>query len=77
MSEKIVSSPLNWYGGKGGSVQRKLLKEILRYINNSSQKKFVDVFGGSGIVSINTKKDLRVYNDINSNLFNFFNVLKE
>lgn len=77
MSEKIVSSPLNWYGGKGGSVQRKLLKKILNYINNSDQSTFIDVFGGSGIVSINTKKELRVYNDINSNLFNFFNVLKD
>lgn len=76
MKTNIIESPINWYGGKGGNIQRRLLKKILNYINESNQSIFVDVFGGSGIVSINVKKDLRIYNDINSNLVNFFNVLK-
>ncbi len=77
MSDKIISSPLNWYGGKCGNNQRELLKTIINYINNYNEIIFVDVFGGSGVVAINVKKELRVYNDIYSNLFNFFNVLRD
>ncbi|WP_418222803.1 DNA adenine methylase [Clostridium isatidis] len=74
---KIQESCLNWYGGKGGRHQRKILREILEYIDKSNKKVFVDVFGGSGIVTINVKNKIRKYNDLNLDLFNFFEVLKD
>ena len=64
---KIIESAINWYGGKGGTGQRKLLADILKYIEKSECTKFVDVFGGSGIVCLNVAKDIRIYNDIDVN----------
>lgn len=77
MKRKIIGSPINWYGGKGGNTQRKLLNRILDLINSSKAERFVDVFGGSGIVSINTKIKERVFNDKNLYLTHFFKVLQD
>ncbi|WP_195980146.1 DNA adenine methylase [Clostridium butyricum] len=77
MKRKIIDSPLNWYGGKGGDNQRKLLKRILDLIDSSKAERFVDVFGGSGIVSINTNIGERVFNDKNLYLTHFFRVLQD
>jgi DNA adenine methylase len=39
---------------------------------------FVDVFGGSGVVTFNKKPSkVDVYNDLNSEIYNFFKVLRE
>lgn len=76
VKQQIINSPINWYGGKGGSAQRKLLNKILKFINNSKAERFVDVFGGSGIVTINVNVSERIYNDKNSYLTNFFKILK-
>lgn len=77
MRRKIIDSPINWYGGKGGNTQRKLLKRILDLIDSSKAERFVDVFGGSGIVSINTNIEERIFNDKNLYLTNFFRILKD
>lgn len=77
MKRKITDSPINWYGGKGGNTQRKLLNRILELIDSSKAKRFVDVFGGSGIVSINTNIEERIFNDKNLYLTHFFRVLKD
>lgn len=76
VKQQIINSPINWYGGKGGIVQRKLLNKLLKFINNSKAERFVDVFGGSGIVTINVNVSERIYNDKNSYLTNFFKILK-
>lgn len=77
MKRKIKQSPINWYGGKGGNSQRQLLNRILDLINSSKAERFVDVFGGSGIVCLNTSNKERVFNDKNSLLTQFFRVLKD
>ncbi|MDS0525908.1 DNA adenine methylase [Clostridium sp. SHJSY1] len=79
MSSKkfILDSPINWYGGKGGDVQRKLLNKIIYYIEQANSNIFVDIFAGSGIVSLNVEKPIIIYNDINKKLINFFNVLRD
>lgn len=74
---KIIESAINWYGGKGGTGQRKLLMDILNYIQKSECTKFVDVFGGSGIVCLNALKEIRIYNDIDEELANLFEVIKD
>lgn len=77
MKTKIVNSPINWYGGKGGKAQKELLRGILDLIDNSKADRFVDVFGGSGIIIINANIGERVFNDKNFYLTNFFKVLKD
>lgn len=73
----IKNSCINWYGGKGSTQQRNLLKIIINYINKSDKLIFVDVFGGSGIVTLNVQDKIKKYNDINKDLINFFEVLKD
>ena len=74
---EVSNSPINWYGGKGGSQHRKLLLGILELINKSNTNKFVDVFGGSAIVSLNVINKAIAYNDKNVELVNFFEVMRE
>jgi len=57
-------SILKWAGGK-----YKLLDYILPDLKG---KKLFDVFGGSGVVSINSTNEEIVYNDINPDLVNLF-----
>lgn len=77
MKRKIKQPPINWYGGKGGNSQRQLLNRILDLINSSKAERFVDVFGGSGVVCFNTSIEERVFNDKNLLLTQFFRVLKD
>ena len=66
MLETIYNkSILKWAGGK-----YKLLENILPELNG---KRLFDVFGGSGVVSINATNEEIIYNDINSDLVNLFN----
>ena len=74
---KFCNSCISWYGGKGGNAQRELINFITDYINNSDEKIFVDVFGGSGVVTLNIENKDKKYNDINKNLVNFFKVLND
>lgn len=53
-----------------------ILPEIQRVFEESGAKLFVDVFGGSGTVSLNVAAVSTVYNDINNELCNLFKVLK-
>ncbi len=53
-----------------------LLPIIRRVFEESGRTILVDVFGGSGTVSLNITSDSTVYNDLNSELFNLFNVIK-
>lgn len=67
-----MNSPIKWIGGK-----RILRKEIIPLIPKC--KCYVEVFGGAGWVLFGkNEKDhkVEVYNDINSELINFFKVVK-
>lgn len=72
-SENMMDkSLLRWFGGKFY-----LFDELLPF---PKHKKFVDVFGGSGVVALNHPKSNKVsivYNDINHRLINFWKVVQK
>ena len=53
----MINSPLNYTGNKF-----KLLQQIVPYLNGES-KSFVDIFGGSGLVALNTQYKKILIND--------------
>ena len=61
-----------WYpGGKSY-----MLEDIREIFNKSGKNTLIDVFGGSGKVLLNLNAKIKIYNDINNNLVNFFTELK-
>lgn len=59
MKETYIKSPINYIGNK-----YKLINQIIPLFPNDISM-FVDVFGGSGTVLINTRAEHYMYNDIN------------
>lgn len=53
-----------------------MLPDIVHIFRKSGARKFVDVFGGSGVVSLNIGADQVVYNEIDAELVNVFRVVK-
>ncbi len=53
-----------------------VVEDIQRIYDQSGCNVFVDVFGGSGSVSLNIRSRNIVYNDLNRDLFTLFTVLK-
>ncbi|MGP6240070.1 DNA adenine methylase [Cuniculiplasma sp. SKW4] len=49
-----------------------MLPDILKIINETRKSAIVDVFGGSGKVLMNVNARVKVYNDLNADLVNFF-----
>jgi DNA adenine methylase len=71
MAEKLCAFP--WYGGKTSH-----LKWLLPLIDNTQHKTYVEPFGGSAAVLLNKKPaPIEVYNDIYSDVVNFFKTLRE
>ncbi len=65
-------SPLSWYGGK-----YILSKEFVKFLPPNITT-YVEVFGGGGSLLFNkSKSEFEVYNDLDSNLVNFFTVLRD
>lgn len=64
-------TPFCWIGNK-----QRYLDILYQYM--PPHKVFVDVFGGSGSFILNKpKSEVNIYNDINSDLVNFFRVLQD
>ena len=63
---KYIKSPINYVGNK-----YKLLNQIIPLFPDDINT-FVDVFGGSGTVLINTKAKNYIYNDINNYVSSIF-----
>ena len=70
-TKEIISSPLNYTGGKA-----KLLPQILPFFPDKIDT-FVDLFCGGCNVGINVKANTHIYNDTNVSLINFYNTLKK
>jgi len=68
---KHVKSPLKWAGSK-----TKSLDFIVGAIS-VKPKRFVEPFAGSAVVSFNIEADEYLIADINNDVINFFNILKE
>ena len=67
---KLIAFP--WYGGKFS-----FLKELLPIINNVSHITYVESFGGAASILLNKKPSpVEIYNDIYSDVVNFFKVLR-
>lgn len=48
-----------------------LLNDLLMYFPKKEEvKEFIDLFGGSGVVSLNVPYENIIYNELNSNIFN-------
>ena len=73
MTEKYTLPSFNYKGSK-----QRLLPFILRaFPKNYENLHYVEPFGGSAIVLLNKKKSyIESFNDIDDNVFNFFNVVK-
>lgn len=70
MSGNIIKSPLNWYGGKF-YMAKKLIEMFPEH------KYYIEGFGGAGhIIMRKQPSEIDVYNDINSDLYIFFKVLR-
>lgn len=54
-----------------------LLPDIEKVFKRSRMRRIVDVFGGSGTVSLNLRAKEVVYNDINPDLYNLFLSIKQ
>ncbi len=66
---KLIKSPLVYQGSKYN-----LLNEILPLFPKNI-KTFVDLFGGSGVVSLNVKADKVIYNEYNFRIKNIINTI--
>jgi len=66
-----LRSPMWWFGGKG-----KMVKKLLPLI--PQHKIYVEVFGGgASLLFAKEPSPVEVYNDLNSDLVNFFRVLRD
>lgn len=68
---KVRISPIFYMGNK-----KKLIKKGLIDLFPKDIKTFVDVFGGSGVVSMNTPADNYIINDYDVHLFQLYNFFK-
>lgn len=67
----MAKSPINWFGGKFYMANK--IVELF-----PEHRCFVEVFGGAGHILFKKKpSDIEVFNDINSDLINFFRVLRD
>lgn len=67
----MLKSPLSWMGGK-----YRLRKKIIELIPED-HKCYIEVFGGAAWVLLGKEPSkVEIYNDINSELVNFFRILK-
>ncbi len=72
MSNRI-KSPIFYMGNK-----YKLLDNLLTYFpKKETVDEFIDLFGGSGVVSINVPYEKITYNEINHNITDLFKILVE
>ena len=68
-----IKSPIFYMGNKYD-----LLDELLTYFPKKEEvDTFIDLFGGSGVVSLNVPYEKITYNEINHNITNLFKILVE
>ena len=67
-----MNSLIRYKGGKGY-----LIQDIEHYYRMSGCRMLVEVFGGSGKISLNIRAQRNVYNDLDDDIFNLFQVVKE
>jgi DNA adenine methylase len=74
MGKNNYTSAFNYFGGKNSP---RLLAWLLSKVAIVEPFHLAGVFGGSGAVELNYRKaKLRTFNDLNSDIFNFFNIAR-
>ena len=53
-----------------------MLNDILEIFRNSGKKTIIDVFGGSGKILLNTEAKVKIYNDLNADVVDFFEEIR-
>lgn len=78
MKKEVINSPIRWAGSK-----KKILNEMLTFFDKKSEI-YIEPFLGSGVVLINLINNIEVFNfkkiivnDINSNIINFYVLLRD
>lgn len=68
-----MNSPIHYMGNKS-----KLIVDLKSYFPNKSEcETFIDLFGGSGCVSLNVDYDNIIYNELNCNIVELFRLFKD
>lgn len=67
----MVKAPIKWFGGKGT-----LVKKILEYTPKEFNT-YCEPFGGSGVMLLNVSCPIKIYNDLNLNLYSLYTVLQD
>ena len=69
-----MNSPITWYGGKG-LMRTKLLP---LFPPHDKYRCYLEVFGGgASLLFAKNPSTLEIYNDTDSGLFNFMNVIRD
>lgn len=68
----LIQPPLKWVGGK-----RQLIPEIEQYFPKKKYSTFYEPFVGGGAVLFHFQPNRAVINDVNSDLINFYKVVKD
>ncbi len=72
MENNIIESPIYYSGSKLKCIKKGLLNYFPKDINT-----LVDLFCGSGIISLNTNAKRYILNDKEKNLINLYNIFKD
>ncbi len=72
ISDKIIISPIPYMGNKKKLINKGLVNMFPNRINT-----FVDLFSGSGIVSMNTRANKIIMNDIDHHLIELYSLFRE
>ena len=67
---EIIQSPIFYMGNK-----YELLKQLIPLFPKDIDTLY-DLFGGSGVVSLNVKSKTTIYNELNANIYNLFQLFK-
>ena len=70
--QNIITSPIFYQGCKKKNIKEGLIDYFPKNIN-----RFIDLFCGSGIVSMNVNANSYILNDIESNVINLLKMFKE
>lgn len=66
-----VISPIGWFGGKGNIHQK-----IIKYFPNKFSC-YAELFGGSGVVMLNTNCSIKYFNDIDKTVYSLFKTIQD
>lgn len=67
---EIISSPIFYMGNK-----YELMKQLIPLFPKNIDTLY-DLFGGSGVVSLNVKSNKTIYNELNKNIYNLFQLFR-